>query len=193
MVFGDVLTSLTTQFVRLFEENRRVIEMLQGAGFELPPAVQQIAEFSLSRLFEDEVKAHLSTDDPEAYRRAIEIARDVMAHGYRIDKSETAVAFQARIEEKVREATSDPSEENIQSAVSLLELSHDLRLDLQLERAQESVYVALSKNGAKAAELKRLAIAVGLSPDIKVGPEENIARDGKPADHPAADAAANWP
>ena len=47
IVFGQMVARFTEEYERLYEENRRNIEMLQEAGFELPTELRAAAEFTI--------------------------------------------------------------------------------------------------------------------------------------------------
>lgn len=44
-VFSDLMDALARQYVRIYEDNRRVIDMLRRGGFEMPSLLRVAAEF----------------------------------------------------------------------------------------------------------------------------------------------------
>jgi hypothetical protein len=63
----------------------------------------------------------------------------------------------------VERAVARPGSERVETALSLLQLTRELELHLDLDRAQELVYEALSGDGPSNAELLPLAAALGLA------------------------------
>jgi alpha-amylase/alpha-mannosidase (GH57 family) len=162
-IFGGVLEDFTAQFVRLYQENRRVVEMLEQGGFELPPALRQVTELALAKLFEEEVARQRGSRDPEAYRHAVEIAEEVERHHYQIDKSAANLTFTEMISDAVRHAVGETSEETIKAAIDLIELSKRLHLSPSFDKAQEAIYEALERHHPASARLIPLGVALGLS------------------------------
>src|SRR5260370_37156465 len=70
-----------------YETDQRNIEMLHNAGFELPSALRLIAEFTLARRFEDELRQAQGSHDPAFYDNAAAIAEEIARRRYRMDKT----------------------------------------------------------------------------------------------------------
>src|SRR6478609_3692713 len=87
LVLGNVVANFVEQYVRLYENNLRALEMLQEAGFELPKELRAAAEFALGRRFMHEIKSAHRSLDPAAYKKAIEIADEALRRGFEIDRS----------------------------------------------------------------------------------------------------------
>ncbi len=163
-IFASLLRRFSEEYARLYEDNRRTLDMLQLAGFPLPKELRVAAEFTLGRSFEEEIKKQEQSRDPEKYRRAIEIAEQVAQHGYQIDRTTSRRLFENMITDAVRTAVSRRDDETLDSAVDLLELTERLGLDVNLEAAQEAAYDAALRAGASA-ELGRLLVALWVSPN----------------------------
>lgn len=164
MIFADVLERMTDQFARLYEEHHRVVEMLQEAGFEPPGQFRQLTEFTLGSRFEQEIAKQQRSRDPQAYRRAIEIASAVATRGYHIDRTAANESFAAMINDAVRMAAERRSRAIIRSAMDLIELSQRLGLAPALDVAQELLYDEFAHGRPDTGHLTRLAIALGLAP-----------------------------
>jgi alpha-amylase/alpha-mannosidase (GH57 family) len=163
IIFGDLVKRLSEQYARLYEDNRRSIEMLHEVGFDLPPELRAAAEFTLTRRFAEEIRRQGSSRDPAAYEAAIEIAEEVARRGYRIDRSEASRLFGDMVTDAVRLLVAEPSEENRRSALALLGLTRRLGLEIDVDRAQEAVFAALSGPGGRP-ELGEIARELGLAP-----------------------------
>jgi len=85
-VFGTLVERFSEQYVRLYEDNRRNLEMLQSVGFELPKEIRAAAEFTFGKLFEEEIQKKEWFKDPDAYQNLISLAGEVTQHCYRIDR-----------------------------------------------------------------------------------------------------------
>lgn len=165
IVYGDLLQRFSEQYARLYEENRRTIEMLQAAGFELPKELRAAAELTLGRQFEDEIRRQRQSQDPASYRKALEIAEQVDGHGYEIDRRVSSQIFSDMINARVLVAVTHPDPENVEAARSLIDLTRKLGVGVDLDPSQEAVWDALrspSKPLARQALLP-LSSALGLS------------------------------
>jgi alpha-amylase/alpha-mannosidase (GH57 family) len=178
IVFGQMVARFAEEYERLYEENRRNIEMLQGAGFELPTELRAAAEFTIGRRFEREL-LKLEQADPSAYPQASEIAEEVARHGYHIDR----VSVQLRLEEMlmlaVERAVAQPVEVNYQAALALITLAQQLKLDANIERVQEIVYEAIRTDGEVPAGLRELAEQLHLAPVLLQPPAADEAKDDR--------------
>lgn len=192
MIFAEVLERLTDQFARLYEEYDRVVEMLQEAGFEPPGQFRQLTEFTLGSRFEQDIAKQQRSRDPDAYRRAIEIASTVARRGYQIDRTAANGSFSAMINDAVRMAVERPSRGILRSAMDLIELSQRLGLNPDLDPAQELLYEEFAQGRPDSGHLTRLAVALGLAPQAirrhraprgraVFGPHREHAHDGAPA------------
>lgn len=167
MVFGRLLEGFAAQFMRLYEDNRRLVEMLHEAGFELPAELRQVTEFALGRRFEEEVSRQKRSHDPAAYVGALEIAQEVAHYGYRIDRSRAERSFEEMIREAARRALDESSAENLSAVIGLIELAGKLGVEPSLEEAQEMLFDRVSAGGAALSEkLVELAAALKFAPDF---------------------------
>jgi alpha-amylase/alpha-mannosidase (GH57 family) len=168
ILFGQMVERFSAEYEFLYKSNRRNIEMLQGAGFELPTELRAAAEFTIGRRFEEEIRKHGLSRDASDYRKALEIANEVAQHGYRIDRDGVRRTFEEMIVRAVLNALAAPSAENMQTPLVLVKLARKLKLEANLEQAQEAVYEALrSEAMASAPEaLHELASVLGLAPGL---------------------------
>ena len=84
-VFGYLSQVLTSEFARLYEREKRIIDMLDEAGVELPPELRLITEYMLGRRLEREICDQLRSRNP-VFDKAIAIAEEISRHRSRIDK-----------------------------------------------------------------------------------------------------------
>ncbi len=162
IVFGQMTERFGEEYERLYEENRRNIEMLQEAGFELPVDLLAAAQSTMNRRFERELA--MLEQDLSAYRRALDIAEEMARHGYAVDRASLAQRLEEMITRAVRRAVAQPTEENNKAALALIILAKRLDLQANTERAQESVYEALHNGRGRAPGLRQLASQLRLSP-----------------------------
>jgi glycine/D-amino acid oxidase-like deaminating enzyme len=187
ILFGQMVERFSEEYEFLYEANRRNIEMLQGAGFELPKELRAAAEFSIGRRFEEEIREQAQSQDVASYRKALEIAERVARQGLRIDRASVRKTFEEMIARAVRYAFSNPSAENFQPALVLVRLARKLNLEANLEQAQESVYEAMRAGRPVSEEARELAVVLGLAPALLRRSELNVA--GEVADASRAEAA----
>jgi alpha-amylase/alpha-mannosidase (GH57 family) len=141
-IYGSLVDHFSEQYVRLYEDNRRNLEMLQSVGFELPKEIKAAAEFTFGKLFEDEIQKKEWYKDPDAYRDMIELADEVTQHGYQIDRFVAEHTFRNLITQIVEGAMEKPTTENIRSSIAVVQLAKKLGLSASLYLAQEAVFKA---------------------------------------------------
>jgi alpha-amylase/alpha-mannosidase (GH57 family) len=163
-IFASLLRRFSEEYAFLYEDNRRTLDMLQSAGFPLPRELRAAAEFTLGRLFEEEIKKQEQSRDPEKYRRAMEIAEQVGQHGYQIDRTTSRKLFENMITDAVRTAVSKRDDESYDSAIDLLALTDRLDLEVNLEPAQEAAYDAALSSQGSGEKFAKLLIALWVSP-----------------------------
>ncbi|HEX8144874.1 MAG TPA: DUF3536 domain-containing protein [Pyrinomonadaceae bacterium] len=166
ILFGQMVERFSAEYEFLYKANRRNIEMLQAAGFELPTELRAAAEFTIGRRFEEEIRKQGQTYDVAAYRKALEIANEVAQRGLRIDRKSVSRTFEEMIARAVRYALANPSAENFQSPLVLVRLARKLNLEANLEESQEVVYEALRRGIPATQELRELAAVLGLAPGL---------------------------
>jgi alpha-amylase/alpha-mannosidase (GH57 family) len=141
-VFGSLVERFSEQYVRLYEDNRRNLEMLQSVGFELPREIRAAAEFTFGRIFEEEIQKKEWFKDSQAYQNLLALADDVTQHGYQIDRFVAEHTFRNLITEIVEGCVAKPTDENIRAALAVVQLAKKLGLDANLYLSQEAVYQA---------------------------------------------------
>jgi hypothetical protein len=162
-VFGSLIRRLSAEYSRLYEDNQRALETLRAAGFELPAELRAVAEISLARRFEEEIRLQSGRTDPAAYQKAIEIAQEGSRRGWRIDRGAAERLFEDKITDAVRRAALDGSSQTAQTALMLHQVCRSLLLSPPLARAQETLFYALQDLAYVSEPLKSLAAALGLS------------------------------
>lgn len=141
-IMAGLLERFSEQYAYLYEDHRRTLELLRGSGIVLPKELTAAAELTLARRFELEIAQQRESRDPNAYRHAIAIAELASAQGYRLDPRVASRTFESMLNHNISVAMARPTQETLQSVLELLRLINRLRLDVELQRAQESVYDA---------------------------------------------------
>jgi alpha-amylase/alpha-mannosidase (GH57 family) len=162
-LFRRMVDIFSEQYELLYEDNRRNIEMLQEAGFELPKELRSAAEFTIGRRFEKELRKQKENFHPAAYMRALELSEEAARHGYRIKRSAIWRQVEEMIAKTVRYTVANPTSENIQLARMLIQMTEKLGFNANLDQAQEAVYEALRQGLPVSDEMHELAFTLGLS------------------------------
>ncbi|HEY3355756.1 MAG TPA: DUF3536 domain-containing protein [Polyangia bacterium] len=169
IVFGELLAHFTEQYARLYDENRRFLDMLQGAGFRAPRELRAAAELTLSRRLEQEIRRQHGERRPEAYEAALALAAQATTLGYELDRRGASALFGQTIIETVA-AGLRGEEAALATARQLIELSPRLGLEVDLSLAQEAVFAALRERAGADAPLLALAEALALDPLAVLAP-----------------------
>lgn len=166
MAFGSLLEDFAAQFALLYEDSRRIVEMLEQGGFELPAEVREVAEFTLNKRFEQEIRRQQGRPDPAAYAKALEIVSEASRRGYRIDSAPAAAAFEPMVTEAVNAALPPRTSGSLRSAVKLIALARKLGVESDFEQAQEAAHAAMLAAGGQAQRMAGLARVLGLAPGL---------------------------
>jgi hypothetical protein len=174
MVLRDLTGDLTTQFMHMYEKDQRMIGMLHNAGFELPSALRLIAEFTLARRLEDELRQAQRSHDPALYDNAAAIAEEIARRRYRMDKTTPNLLFTEMVTQAVRDAADDPASAKLRAAYDAISIAKKLRLEPNFDPAQEAVYEAVGRRKPGSGSLLDLGAALGLSRETlaKLGEEQ---------------------
>jgi hypothetical protein len=165
-LFRKMVDRFSEQYELLYEDNRRNIEMLHEAGFELPKELRAAAEFTIGRRFEKELRKQRENYHPAAYMKALELAEEAARHGYRIKRSAIWRLVEEMIGRTVRYTVANPSAENVQLALMLIQMTKKLGFNANLDQAQEAVYEALQKGLPVSDEMHVLALTLELSSSL---------------------------
>ena len=152
---------------RLFEDHEHTLVALARAGYQLPPELRAPGELALARRLEAAVAAQAGSLDPADYSVAVAIARQAQESGLTIDTPAARAMVARMLDRAVAAAVAEPTRgEGADAALTVLEVSRELGLTLDIERAQELVYDALASvpDGAAAPSMRRLADALWLKP-----------------------------
>jgi len=166
IIFKNLVNRFTDEYAMLYRENRRRIEMLQRAGFNLPQELRAAAEFTFGKRFEEEIRRQHRSRDPLAYRKAVQIAQEAARRDYKFDRSSSRPVFEEMIRGAVGLVVAEPSAENIHSALALISLAEALGIDVNLDKPQEEIYEALEKGSLRGEEIGELALKVGLATSV---------------------------
>jgi alpha-amylase/alpha-mannosidase (GH57 family) len=151
-------------YSRLFEDHEHTLIALARAGYQLPAELRAPGELALARRLEAEVAAQAGSLDPSDYAVAVAIARQARDSGLTIDTPAARAMVARMLDRAVAAAVSDPMRaDGAEAALAVLEVSRELGLSLNLERAQELVH-AVSGEPDAAPALTRLAEALFLRP-----------------------------
>jgi alpha-amylase/alpha-mannosidase (GH57 family) len=175
IVFGATVGRFSEQYERLFEENRRNIEMLQDAGFELPPELRAATEFTVGRRFESELLRFERERSADALRAATLAADEVTRLGCHIDRERTRRQVEHLITRAVTASVASPTSACVEESFELIRLAHRLGLEADVERAQEIVYEAVRRDPRR--ELRGLALLLRLSPNLFADPTHETVQE----------------
>lgn len=162
-VFGELIERFSATYARLYRDHGRTLDMLHAAGFDIPRELRVAAEFALKAQFEEEIRAQELSRDPDAYRRAIEIAEEIHRRGYRVDRSSSRAVFDQLIYRSTLKALHRSDAEAARAAAELVEIVRRLQLRVSIDRAQEALVENGNAKHVSPAVREILAEALGVS------------------------------
>jgi hypothetical protein len=136
---------------------------LLTAGYPLPPELRAPAEFALARRMEEEIARAVDDDaSAESFRAAQEIVREAHHGGFQLASPRAAALMSQTLLVAVQRVIEDPEDAWVDRALGLLRLTRDLRLSIDMDRAQELVLDAL-RHGHGGKSMHRLGDALGIA------------------------------
>ena len=112
------------------------------------------------------MQEYQESGDLQAWQRAWRIGDEIARNGYRIRPSVIWQRFEELITRAARQAAVEPTSENVRTAVDLTELAGRLKLEVNLDRAQEALYDAMVDTIPDTSELRQLALLLNVSPAV---------------------------
>jgi alpha-amylase/alpha-mannosidase (GH57 family) len=162
MIYGNIVSRFSEQYMALFESNQRILEMLEDAGLELPDELVRAAEYTMGRRFEEEIRKAHGSFEPHAYDRALAISEEARRRGYRMDTSRAGRMFGRTLAAAISATLVNPSTSRFAAVTDLANLTGRLGLSPNLVRAQEVVHSGFETHPQWLESLRPLARAVGV-------------------------------
>ena len=175
VVFGRLVERFLDGYEFVYDENRRVIEMLCAAGLELPAEIRAAVESTMGRRLEKAIRAE--PGGAGDYREALEVVEEANRLGQRLHRPAATRIFEDSITAGVLGVVENPQPENYLQVATLLELATGLNLGPNLERAQEILYEALGQGFPATDATRQLAASLGLAPSVLVAPSVEDAQN----------------
>ncbi|MEO6391156.1 MAG: DUF3536 domain-containing protein [Pyrinomonadaceae bacterium] len=166
VVFDHLVERFSDSYEKLYEDNRRNIEILQQAGFDLPTELRAAVEFTVARRFETALREFQDTGDLAAWQRALTIGNQVVEKGYRVRRTVIVHMFEEMITRLARRAVSDPESASVNTAIELTHLANRLKLEVNVDRAQEAMYDAMTDQVPDTGPMRDLALMLNVSPTV---------------------------
>jgi alpha-amylase/alpha-mannosidase (GH57 family) len=172
-VFADLTNRFHEQYSRLYNDHRRVLEMLTAAGYALPRDVRVAAELTLDRQLERELEAAVAAEgngDPSHFDQVLALVRLARSQGYELELSPVREALRSLVEGASALAARSLSEADADRLERWLDLAADLGIDLDLSRPQEQLWDAATRarkgrlGSDEITVVARLGARLGLAP-----------------------------
>lgn len=163
-VFSDLLDTLALQYTRIYDDNRRVIEMLRRGGFEMPALLRLAAEFALARRFENAVLPQDGSLDPSDYAEALSLLKEAERNGVTVARDKVTSHFEKMIVHAVKAVADHGSESSVEKALGTVSIASALGVPVNLDEAQELLYPLLGTS-AELVGVRQLALVLGFDLD----------------------------
>jgi hypothetical protein len=157
----QLIDRFATTYEQLYADHRHRLNALLTAGYPLPPELRAPAEFALARRFETEIARAVDDASTESFHAAQEIAREARQGGFQLASPRAAAIMSRTLLAGVERVIEDPDQAQADAALGLLRLTRELRMPVNIDRAQELVFDRL-RRGHGGDALRRLGDALGL-------------------------------
>jgi hypothetical protein len=159
-VFSDLLDTLARQYTRIYDDNRRVLEMLRRGGFEMPALLRLAAEFALGRRFEQAVLRNDGSLDPADYEEAISLLREAQKNGVTIAREKVRSHFEKMVVHAVNMVVEHPGPHAVERALGTVSIATSLGVPVDVDEAQEILYPLIG-SAVESPGIRRLARVLG--------------------------------
>jgi len=149
-------------YEHLYADHRGRLNALARAGYPLPPELRAPVEFAPARRFETEIPRAVDDPGTDSFRAARDVVREARQLGLQLASPEAALLMSRTVRAAVERALDEASDDRVNAALGLLRLTRELDLAIEVERAQELVFAALT-SGRDDAGIRRLGDALGIA------------------------------
>jgi hypothetical protein len=149
-------------YEQLYADHRPRLNALMTAGYPLPSELRAPAEFALARRLEEEIAAVRDDLGAEPFHAAQEIVREARHGGFQLASPRAAALMSRTLLAAVERVVEDPGDSRVDFVLGLLRLTRDLRMSIDVDRAQELVFDAL-RHGRGGDSMRRLGDALGIA------------------------------
>jgi alpha-amylase/alpha-mannosidase (GH57 family) len=174
-VFSDLTERFSSQYARLYQDHRRILEMLVAAGYRLPRPLRAAAELTLTAELERELTQVLRAPPGEptadgVFDRIRELVTRARVQGYDLDLSALREALADAVTAATHHAVHVLSDDTVDTVEQWVAIGRDLGITLDLAAAQERAWEAISKarsgrlNHSERAVVARLGEVIGFAP-----------------------------
>jgi hypothetical protein len=132
------------------------------AGYPLPPELRAPAEFALARRLEEEIAGVGDDVGSDSFQAAQEIVREARQGGYQLASTRAAALMSRTLLTAVERVVEQPDDARVDAALGLLRLTRELRMSIDVDRAQELVFDALRREHGGDC-MRRLGEALGIA------------------------------
>jgi hypothetical protein len=172
-VFSDLADRFHAEYARLYQDHRRILEMLTASGFELPLPLRAAGEVTLSMELAAQLEQarkpnpRLFTDTSmfDAVRDTIDRARQL---GLELELHPVADALTGAVTRAVEQAIASLDEDTVTDVERWLSLCAEMGVTIDLSAAQERLWslagAASVPSEAELALLQRLGTELGFAP-----------------------------
>jgi alpha-amylase/alpha-mannosidase (GH57 family) len=158
----QLIDRFAATYEQLYADHRPRLNALMTAGYPLPPELRAPAEFALARRLEEEIASVGDDVSSDSFQAAQEIVREARQGGFQLASTRAAALMSRTLLTAVERVVEKPDDARADVALGLLRLTRELRMSIDVDRAQEVVFGAL-RSGHGGDSLRRLGDALGIA------------------------------
>src|SRR5205085_7285807 len=136
----QLIERFAATYEQLYADHRPRLNALLTAGYTLPPELRAPAEFALAHRLEEEIASAGEDPTADAFRAAQDVVREARQGGFQLASPRAAALMSHTLLVAVERVVDDPQDDRVDAALGLLRLTRDLRLSIDVARAQELVF-----------------------------------------------------
>jgi hypothetical protein len=151
---GGILEKATDRHETLYEENRRLFELLHEAAITPPWSLLAPARAVLTRRIVRETERWQHTLEPAGLEGIKGVVSEAVSHGVPIDTTAASRAFRDLVLETVKQFGERLDADAADALFSFVELSHAFDIDIEMHDIQNEIFAILETTVS--AEIERL-------------------------------------
>ena len=158
----QLIDRFAATYEHLYADHRPRLNALMTAGYPLPPELRAPAEFALARRLEEEIAEMGDDASSDSFDVAQEIVREARQGGFQLASTRAAALMSRTLLTAVERVVEHREDARVDAALDLLRLARDVRMSIDVDRAQELVFDAL-RHGHDGDAMRRLGDALGIA------------------------------
>ena len=141
ILLKDKMDKFAQTYYELYNEGKAPVYHMQSLGLKVPDEFKLVAEYSLTKQFNDVMSEFNSSFDPQIIQKAADINLEAKNIGVELDKTPTSELFSYKLYQSINRLSSSIEIHQAEAVLDLFEYIEKLELKVEISEAQ-NIYFA---------------------------------------------------